>query len=178
MTKQTPQDRYQAKAMALITAKYKKEFVAKFKAACAYLGYTQSEVIRQAINATLEEMNMKKYDELMKIAMNLIDEAECIELIKNLDSVLTDDEIVSDKPVQEVAESFVEHPSMSRLSLADSYEELFKDYFQLRQDMGSCGQVTCFIADGADWSVEEYNQFYAFTKIIDDEIVKSIYLVK
>lgn len=41
--------------MAMITAKYKKEFVSEFKAACKELGLTQSEVIREAMMNTISK---------------------------------------------------------------------------------------------------------------------------
>ena len=60
MKKQTPQERYDKANMAYIGAKYKKEFIAEFKSACATLGITQSEVIRKAMIDTIEKAKMDK----------------------------------------------------------------------------------------------------------------------
>lgn len=60
MKKQTPQERYDKANMAYIGAKYKKEFIAEFKSACATLGITQSEVIRKAMIETIEKAKMDK----------------------------------------------------------------------------------------------------------------------
>lgn len=175
----TPQDRYQKEKMLFVIAKYKKEFVNEFKAACDYLGYTQSEVIKKAMYKTLEEMKMKKYSNLYALTTYKNDDARGIELLKELDKVLVDNEIIADKPVAEVAKSFVEHPCMSKLELADSYEELMHDYFRLNPNLISGDQVVYFyINDAESWDIVEYNQFYSFTKFVDDEIVKTVYLIK
>lgn len=54
-----PQEKYDKANMALITAKYKKEFILEFKNACATLGITQSEVIRTAMENTIKKANKK-----------------------------------------------------------------------------------------------------------------------
>lgn len=41
--------------MKFVRGKYKKEFVDEFKAACDRLGITQSEVIRSAMQQTIEK---------------------------------------------------------------------------------------------------------------------------
>ena len=41
--------------MSRVGAQYKKEFVAEFKEACATLGISQSEVIRKAMQETIEK---------------------------------------------------------------------------------------------------------------------------
>lgn len=56
----SPQDKFQKENMLFVRAKYKKEFVNEFKAACDYLGYTQSEIIRKAMKATIDEAKLKK----------------------------------------------------------------------------------------------------------------------
>lgn len=40
--------------MGLVSGRYKKEFVNEFKTACKSLGITQSEVIRKAMEETIE----------------------------------------------------------------------------------------------------------------------------
>ncbi len=50
----TPQDKWQKEKSGRVVAKYKKEFVQQFKAACKGLGVTQSEVIRNAMQETIE----------------------------------------------------------------------------------------------------------------------------
>jgi len=47
------------KNMATVIAKYKKEFVTEFKDACKTLGITQSEVIRKAMEETIEKAKNK-----------------------------------------------------------------------------------------------------------------------
>lgn len=42
--KERPQERYDKANMAMVDAKYKKEFIAEFKTACKGLGIAQSEV--------------------------------------------------------------------------------------------------------------------------------------
>lgn len=41
--------------MTKVTAAYNKEFVEQFKTACKKLGITQSKVIREAMEATIEK---------------------------------------------------------------------------------------------------------------------------
>lgn len=41
--------------MATVNVRYKKEFVQEFKAACKALGLKQSEVIRKAMEETIEK---------------------------------------------------------------------------------------------------------------------------
>ena len=50
-----PQERYDKANMAMVGAKYKKEFIKEFKEACKSLGITQSEVIRKAMQATIDK---------------------------------------------------------------------------------------------------------------------------
>lgn len=50
-----PQEKYDKKNMAFVNAKYKKEFVQKFKSACKSLGISQSEVFREAMIETIEK---------------------------------------------------------------------------------------------------------------------------
>lgn len=53
---------YQAKwdkeNMLFVTAKYKKDFVLKFKSACKKLGVSQSEVIRHAMEETIKKAGL------------------------------------------------------------------------------------------------------------------------
>ena len=58
--KERPQERYDRANMAMVGAKYKKEFIAEFKSACATLGITQSEVIRKAMIDTIEKAKTDK----------------------------------------------------------------------------------------------------------------------
>lgn len=53
--KERPQERYDRANMAMVGAKYKKDFIAEFKEACATLGISQSEVIRKAMQETIEK---------------------------------------------------------------------------------------------------------------------------
>ena len=53
--KERPQERYDKVNMAMVGAKYKKEFIKEFKQACKALGLTQSEVIRSAMQATIDK---------------------------------------------------------------------------------------------------------------------------
>lgn len=53
--KERPQERYDRANMAMVGAKYKKDFIAEFKVACATLGITQSEVIRKAMIETIDK---------------------------------------------------------------------------------------------------------------------------
>lgn len=46
--------------MKFVRGKYKKEFVDEFKAACDRLGITQSEVIRSAMQQTIEKAKEKE----------------------------------------------------------------------------------------------------------------------
>lgn len=46
--------------MKQVKAQYKADFVDQFKAACAALGITQSEVIRKAMIDTIEKAKMDK----------------------------------------------------------------------------------------------------------------------
>lgn len=46
---------WQKENMACVSAKYKKEFVQEFKAACAALGLKQSEVFRRAMEDVIEK---------------------------------------------------------------------------------------------------------------------------
>lgn len=122
---------------------------------------------------------MQKYETLMKIAMGIISDEECIKQLIKLDSTLKDNEVVSCVPVEKIAKAFVEYPCMSELALVDSYEELFYKYFRLRPDMGSNTQVNYFeINDTICWSIQKEAQFYEFDKFIGDEIEKTIYVVK
>lgn len=43
------------KNMTFVTARYKNEFVQEFKEACKALGLTQSEVIRKAMQETIDK---------------------------------------------------------------------------------------------------------------------------
>lgn len=47
--------------MKFVRGKYKKEFVDEFKAACDRLGITQSEVIRSAMQQTIEKAKEKSH---------------------------------------------------------------------------------------------------------------------
>lgn len=51
------QQEWKKKNMAEIRAKYKKEFVEDFRAACEKLGVKQSEIIRAAAEAVIERAN-------------------------------------------------------------------------------------------------------------------------
>ena len=45
--------------MTFVSARYKNEFVQEFKEACKALGITQSEVIRSAMQATIDKYTEK-----------------------------------------------------------------------------------------------------------------------
>jgi len=49
------QKKYQKAKMTIVSARFKNEFVEEFKEACAKLGITQSEVIREAMNKTIKK---------------------------------------------------------------------------------------------------------------------------
>ena len=53
--KERPQERYDKANMAMVGAKYKKEFIANFKKACKKLGISQSDVFRKAMLETIEK---------------------------------------------------------------------------------------------------------------------------
>lgn len=56
-----PQERYDKANMAMVGAKYKKEFIKEFKEACKSLGLTQSEVIRKAMQETIDKAKESRW---------------------------------------------------------------------------------------------------------------------
>lgn len=54
-------DSWDKQNMKFVRGKYKKEFVDEFKAACDRLGITQSEVIRLAMQQTIEKAKEKNH---------------------------------------------------------------------------------------------------------------------
>ena len=56
-----PQERYDKANMAMVGAKYKKEFIKEFKEACKSLGITQSEVIRKAMQETIDKAKESRW---------------------------------------------------------------------------------------------------------------------
>lgn len=54
-------DLWDKQNMKFVRGKYKREFVDEFKAACDQLGITQSEVIRFAMQQTIEKAKEKNH---------------------------------------------------------------------------------------------------------------------
>lgn len=58
--KYSPQKKYAKNNIKKLSCSYQAKFVDQFKAACATLGITQSEVIRKAMIDTIEKAKMDK----------------------------------------------------------------------------------------------------------------------
>ncbi len=52
-----PQDKYNKEKMTIVSARFKNEFAEEFKQACKALGVSQADVIRDAMNQTIEKAN-------------------------------------------------------------------------------------------------------------------------
>ncbi len=53
-SKYKAQEKYQKEKMGTVLVKYRKDFVDEFKEACNTLGVSQSAIVREAMEATIE----------------------------------------------------------------------------------------------------------------------------
>lgn len=120
----------------------------------------------------------EKLDYLRCIALMKSDDEQGIRTLKQIDASLSDGEILSDKPLNEVAKSMIEHPSMKCLEYSDTFEELFHLYFRNPNSKSAYRSIYFEISENISWIVDQHDQFYCFTKWVDDEFEKEIYLVK
>lgn len=127
---------------------------------------------------TAKLTDAEKLDCLRSIALMKSDDEQGIRMLKQIDTTLSDGEILSDKPLNEVAISMIEHPSMKRLEYSDTFEELFHLYF-INPNSKSAYRSTYFeISEHISWIIDQHDQFYGFTKWVNDELDKEVYLIK
>lgn len=120
----------------------------------------------------------EKIDCLQMVAALKSDDEQGKNMLKQIDTSLSNGEILSDKPLIEVAKSMIEHPSMKSLEYSDTFEELFHLYFRNPNSKSAYRSTYFEISEHISWIIDEADQFYHFSKWVNDEFEKEIYLIK
>ena len=79
-----PQDKYNKEKMTIISARFKNAFADEFKQACKTLGISQADVIRDAMNQTIEKAKAMEESTMFSIDKMYQDEAYFNQFIQEL----------------------------------------------------------------------------------------------
>ncbi len=79
-----PQDKYNKEKMTIISARFQNDFANEFKQACKNLGISQADVIRDAMNQTIEKANALNELDMFSIDKMNQDEAYFNQFIQEL----------------------------------------------------------------------------------------------